>query len=252
MKKTFLNHAILSSYISRTSISGGDYSSFPKVVQSYFEHIFPETFEQIFFAKLTHSGEFRTGVSQPWFPITGMYYYLSDIPAFYREGKIKPLPILSIKARDFYYKGTGEVRIRLNSIIPMGTSKGPECNSASLLRYLSEMPLIPTVFLTSQNITWKEIDSSSAQITIRDKDLEEKGVFTFNDKGEIIKFEAEQRARGIKKGFSMDKWGGYFSNYKEFNGFKVPTEFVAEWNLPEGDFEYAKFKVDTLEYNKIS
>ncbi|GAH29613.1 unnamed protein product, partial [marine sediment metagenome] len=30
-----------------------------------------------------------------------------------------------------------------------------------------------------------------------------------------------------------------------------PTEFVAEWNLPEGDLEYAKFKVETLEYNKI-
>ena len=133
----------------------------------------------------------------------------------------------------------------------MGTSKGPECDSASLLRYLSEIPLIPTAFLTLQNLTWKEIDSSSVQITIQDKGLEEKCVFIFNDKGEIIKMEAEQRARGIKGGYSMDRWSGHFSNYKEFNGFKVPTEFVAEWNLPEGDLEYAKFKVDTLEYNKF-
>ena len=148
MKKTFLNHATLSSYINRSSISAADYSSFPGVVQNYFENIFPETFEQIFFAELTHSGEFRTSATHPWFPIKGMYYYLGDIPAFYWEGKIKPFPFLSIKARDFYYKGKGEVRVRLNSIIPFGTSKGPECDSASLLRYLSEMPLIPTAFLT--------------------------------------------------------------------------------------------------------
>jgi len=252
MKKIFLNHATLSSYINRTSISGGDYSSFPKIVQGYFEYVFPETFEQIFFAKLTHSGEFRTSATQPWFPIKGMYYYLGDIPAFYWEGKINPLPILSINTRDFYYKGIGEVRIRLNSLIPIGTSKDPECNSASLLRYLSEIPLIPTTFLTLQNITWEEIDSSSAKISILDKGLEEACIFTFNDKGEIIRMEAEQRARGVKKGFSMDKWSGHFSGYKELNGIKVPTEFIAEWNLPEGDFQYAKFKVETLEYNKIS
>ncbi len=134
----------------------------------------------------------------------------------------------------------------------MGTSKGPECNSASLLRYLSEMPLIPTTFLTLQNLSWKAIDSSSVQITIQDKGLEETCVFTFNEKGEIAKMEADQRARGVKKGYSMDRWCGHFSNYNEFNGIKVPTEFIAEWNLPEGDFQYAKFKVDTLEYNKLN
>ena len=251
MRKTFLNHATLSSYINRSSISAGDYSAFPPIVQKYFEHIFPETFEQIFFAKLTHSGKFRTSPTQPWFPIKGLYYYLGDIPGFYWEGKIKPLPILSIKARDFYYKGKGEVRVRLNSLIPMGTSKGPEVDSASLLRYLSEMPLIPTTFLTLQNLSWEEIDSSSAQITIQDKGLKENCVFVFNDKGEIIRMEAEQRARGVKKGFSMDKWSGHFSNYKELNGIKVPTKFIAEWNLPEGNFDYANFQVETLEYNKL-
>ena len=38
-------------------------------------------------------------------------------------------------------------------------------------------------------------------------------------------------------------------NYEEKNGVIIPTQAEVFWRLKEGDFSYAKFKVNTIEYN---
>ncbi len=248
MKKEILNDALISSQKEREPTSFEKLDTFPEIVQKYLRLVLKEGIEPIYYARLLHSGEFRTDPKQPWFSIKGFYHYLSEKPAFFWKGKIKPLPILVITARDFYYKGKGEVKIRLNKIIPMGKDTGPDMDKASLLRFISEMPLFPSVFLTANYIRWEEIDSTSARIFIEDEGLKAEGIFTFNEKGEIISFEAE-RARLTRSESSIDKWGGYYENYQDFGSFRVPTYFVGIWYLPEEDFEYVRFKVESIEFN---
>ena len=130
----------------------------------------------------------------------------------------------------------------------MGKFSGSETDEASLMRFISEMPIFPTVFLTNDSITWEEIDSNSAHIQIEDCGVKIGGIFYFNNKGEITKFVSE-RARIVKSSIFMDKWTGHFQNYKEFGGMKIPSYFIAEWNLREGDFQYAKFSVESIEFN---
>ena len=250
MKKAILEQARLDSQKDRTITSFKDISKYPETVQRYLRYSLLEGKESVYYAYLKHGGEFRTSPDQPWFPIKGEYHYLAYEPAFYWKGVIKPLPVLAISAKDFYFRGKGEMKIRLNRIIPLGTSTGPEMDEASLMRYVSETPLFPSVFLTSDFISWEEIDASSVRIILKDKGVKVEGIFTFNDKGEIIKYEST-RFRETKEGPQSTKWTGYFENYKDFHGFKIPTYFVAEWNLAEEDFQYVKFKVSSIEFNKL-
>jgi hypothetical protein len=248
MEKEILKLAIEKTSKDKTPLSFASLDNFPEPIQRYLRFALKEGSEPIYYAKLIHGGEFRTAANKPWFPIKGYYHYLADPPAFFWRGKIKPLPILSISARDYYYKGKGEVKIRLGGFIPMGKSSGPEINEASLIRFFSEMPLFPSVFLTSEYTTWQEIDSTSARLTFENEGLKVSGVFFVNDKGELVRVKAE-RATIVKKEVIMNKWTGYFSDFKTFGDVKVPTYFIAEWNLPEGDFQYAKFTVEELEFN---
>jgi len=248
MEKDVLTQAICSSSEKRSPLSFENLDNYPEPIQRYFRFALKEGTDPIFYAKLIHGGEFRTAQNQPWFPIKGYYHYLADPPTFFWKGKIKPLPFLSISARDYYYQGKGEVRIRLGGFIPMGKYSGLETNEAALIRFFSEMPIFPSVFLTNNYATWEEIDSHSARVTIEDRGLKVDGVFFINDKGELVRFEA-QRARVMKNEVHMDKWTGNFYDFKTFGDVKVPTYFIAEWNLPEGDFQYAKFTVEDLEFN---
>lgn len=250
MQKEILTQAAFYLKKERTKINFDNLESLPEPVQRYLKFSLEKDQEVIHYAKLVHGGEFRTGQNQPWFAIEGYYDYLSDEPAFFWKGKIKLLPILVISAKDFYYRGVGEVKIRLNTIIPIGKERGDAINKASLMRFLSEMPLFPTVFLTAPYISWEEIDGNSTRIFIENEGVKAEGIFTFNNKGEIIKFQSV-RARTVKKGVSHDKWTGHFSDYKKINNCMIPTRFIAEWNLKEVDFKYVNFKIGKVEYNKI-
>jgi hypothetical protein len=250
MRKVILEQARLDSQKEKIIITLDNLSRFPKLVQNYLLNSLKEGKEAIYYACLKHGGEFRTSPDQPWFPIKGKYYYLAYEPAFLWKGVIKPFPILSISARDYYFRGKGEMKIKLNRIIPIGKTTGLEMNEASLMRYVSEAPLFPSVFLTSDLITWEKRDSSTVKIMIEDKGVKAEGVFTFNDKYEIIRYDSI-RARDTKDGPIKTKWTGYFNEYRNFSGFRIPTYFVAEWNLNEGDFQYARFKLESIEYNHI-
>jgi hypothetical protein len=250
MKKSILSQALIDSQKKRYSISFANLSKFPEIVQSYLKNSLKENQESIFYAHLKHGGEFRTSLEQPWFPIKGEYHYLAYEPAFFWKGVIKPLPILAISARDFYFRGKGEMKIKLNGIIPLGKTTGPAMDEASLMRFVSEAPLFPSVFLSADYITWEEIDSTTAKVLIMDRGIKAEGVFTFNDKAEIIKYEST-RARDSKEGLISTKWTGYFSEYEELDGFKIPTYFVAEWNLPEENFQYVRFRVNSITFNRL-
>lgn len=250
MKKFILQQALLDSQKNRITISLDDVSKYPEVIQRYLRFSLEEGREAVYYAHLKHGGEFRTTPEQPWFLIRGEYHYLAYEPAFYWKGIIKPLPILAISARDFYFRGKGEMKIKLNGIIPLGKTTGPEMDEASLMRFVSEAPLFPSVFLSANYITWEEIDSTSAKVIIEHQGVRAEGIFTLNKKGEIIKY-SSTRARDTKDGPKPTKWTGYFGDYTDFHGFKIPTFFVAEWNLPDEDFQYVRFLVNSIDFNKL-
>ncbi|APV43938.1 hypothetical protein Dform_00583 [Dehalogenimonas formicexedens] len=191
---------------------------------------------------LKQTGQMR--FNQRWIKIEGDQYYSVSPPAFNWLARMKLGPAW-IAARDRYSNGKGNMLISILSTFPLFDVRGPEIDNASLLRYLSELPWLPTAFL-SGNITWKEIDDRNAAATFTDNGVTASGIFHFNDDDEVVAFISSGRFRNDTG--KMTPWSGTWSNYREFNGFRIPTEGNAVWNAPEGDFEYIRLKVETAEY----
>ncbi len=221
-----------------------DLNRLPPPVQRYLRKSIKEGTPFVSRVHLKQSGQMR--FNQRWIQIEADQYYSVTPPAFTWIAKMKLGPAW-VAARDRYSNGKGNMIIKVLSSLPLFDVRGPEMDHASLLRFLSELPWLPTAFL-SENITWKEIDDRAAEATITDGGVAATGTFHFNGTDEITEFTSPGRFRNETG--KIEPWSGTWSNYCEFGGFRIPTEGNAVWNAPEGDFEYVRLKVETAEFNQ--
>jgi len=234
------------------TFSFNDLEGLPEPVQRYFKYALRDGQEYIKFVRLKQIGEFRMKENQPWMSIKAEQYFTTEDPAFIWRVKSTVAPFIWIEGRDMYYQGKGNMLIKLLSTITAADATGSEMDISSLIRFLSETPWFPTALLPSDYIEWKEIDSNSAQAVIKDNGYTASGIFSFNEKGEIIKFVTNDRYMEVDGKYFKEQWGGYYGNYQEIEGMKIPTEAEVEWNLSDKDLQYAKLKITDIQYNILS
>ena len=80
-----------------------------------------------------------------------------------------------------------------------------------------------------------------------DKNLTIECVFYFNEEEQITQFKTKRY-----KDKTLENFTGYCGDYRTVDGMKVPFYLEAIWNLEFGDLNYAKFKIDRIDYNTPS
>jgi len=196
-------------------VSEADIEGLPEPVQRYLKHSQVIGKEKIGTIRLKQKGFIRTKEDQDWMPFEAEQYYTIDPPAFIWNATMKPAPFLSIKARDKYYEGKGNMLIKLLSLIKVADASGSEMDQGTLVRYLNEIMWFPTAYLNDY-IQWEPIDSNSAKATISYKGVTASAVLYFDEKGEMTNFVAE-RYRTVDGQYVMETWSTPLSEYKEVN-----------------------------------
>ena len=216
-------------------------SSLPEPVERYFRHCLKNGQPYINSARILHSGQFKTDLKKNWVDIKGEQYFTTAKPGFIWKGKTT-----MFTARDMYIEDTGRLVVSLFSLFNIVDGRGEKFNQGELLRWLGESVWFPTNLLPNKNLQWLPIDFSSAKLTFNCNNLSVFYIVTFNDKDEIAQIETER----FMGDTNLEKWIGQLSNYKEINGVMIPTKIEAVWRLKEGDFKYANFKLEKIEYDK--
>ena len=231
----------LSGNISNQAYNPTQIEDLPTPVKRYFNYSLNEGQKYISYLRLKHGGKFRTQPNQKWMTIKGEEYFTAEKPGFVWFGKV---PLVS--AKDSYYNGEGNLKIKLLSTIKLADAKGKEFDQGEIIRWLAEAPLFPTALLPSEKIKWEPIDNNSSKAILTDKNITVEGIFHFNEQGQIIEFNAKR----YKDGDAFEDWGGYYRDYREIDGIKIPFSIEVVWHLEAGDFSYAKFNIEEIEYNK--
>ncbi|MHA1503121.1 MAG: DUF6544 family protein [Candidatus Heimdallarchaeota archaeon] len=238
MKKDVKELFALSEEISNKIYSSDIIENLPKPIQRYLKYSLQENQPYISSVRLKHSGTFRP--NDKWLPIKGIEYFSAQKPGFVWLGKVP-----KVSAMDKYYAGEGKLVIKLLSFIKIAEAKGKETNQGELLRWLGEAPLFPTALLPSEHLKWEAIDYESAKVIFTDSDLTVDGIFNVNELGQITSFKAKRY-----KDTTLEDWTGYYKDYQTVENVKIPFYMEVEWNLSSGDYSYAKFTIDEIEYNK--
>jgi len=224
-----------------------DLEGLPGCVQKWLRYAQVVGKERITFVRSKQTARLRTKEGQPWMTANTKAYYSVTQPGFIWQAKIKAAPLVHIAGRDKYYQARGNMLIKPLSLFTAADASGKEIDQGSLLRYLAESVWFPTAALNNY-ITWEEINSNSATATMSYQGVTASGVFTFNEKGEVVSFLAERYMESQGK-FSLETWFIPLSHYQEFDGYKIPTRGEAIWKLDTGDFKWYQFELIDIEYN---
>jgi hypothetical protein len=196
---------------------------------------------------LKQVGRFRQGLDRPWMPMTAKQIYTISPPSFVWDARFKSMGLPLLRVRDECRSGRGRMYAKLAALITVFDVQGEKLDQGAMLRYLSEMIWFPTAFL-GENITWRAVDSHSADVQLVDAGKNVSGRMFFDDDGRPTNFTA-MRYREIDGDFSLDAWSTPITGYGVRAGLHLPTQGQAVWNLQSGDFVYVDLEIEEVEYN---
>lgn len=227
-----------------------DLNELPRPVQNWLKYSQVVGKERIVAVRTKQDVSMRLKADSSWMNAQVEQYFRTDEPGFIWTVDIKMVPLLHIVGRDRYIDGRGNMLIKLLSLKTVANGSGKEIDQGTLLRYLAETMWFPSAAI-SKYIKWEEIDSTSAKATMSYKGVTASGVFTFNEKGEVLSLVA-QRYGDFDGEYRMETWSVVTKGYKEFNGLNIPSEGDLIWKLKTGDFHWYHFKVKEMEYNQLT
>ncbi|MFO7862532.1 MAG: DUF6544 family protein [Salinivirgaceae bacterium] len=182
-----------------------------------------------------------------WYRAEAKQLFSVHEPAFIWTVRVPMSSLITVRGRDRFYKGKGEMLMKMNSIIKLGNEKGSKMDEGTLQRFLGEIVWFPSAALSSY-ITWERVESNVAKATMKYGGTVGEGYFYFNDDGDIERYVAN-RYKGNDTDAQKYDWIVRIIDYKEFEGVRIPVEMDATWRLEEGDWTWCKITLTDVRYD---
>ena len=132
----------------------------------------------------------------------------------------------------------------LLGIVPVArTGNNADHMRAAFGRYVAEAVFwTPAALLPGKHVRWEAIDESSARVIVTYSELEQAVDATVDAEGRLVKVVIQRWSNANpEKTFRSQPFGGYLSDYRTFDGFRLPTS-VEAGNHFETDDYFAFFK----------
>jgi len=225
-----------------------DIVGLPMPVQKYFRYCGYIGTPKMSYSKVVYQDvNFALGKDKPMIKIDYTQYNYVNKPnrIAYIDSRMYGIPFEGL---DSYIDGAGSMKGVIAKLYTLFHQTGKAMDKSSLVTFLSESLIVPNAALQDY-IVWEAIDDLHAKATISYYGISCSGIFTFNEKGEMLTFTTDDREAASMDGTSEKvKWLIVCNEYKEINGIKRPTVFQAIWNYDDGDLVYFDGKGIITEY----
>ncbi|TVQ02381.1 MAG: hypothetical protein EA359_12010 [Balneolaceae bacterium] len=184
-----------------------------------------------------------------WMPLDTYQYNFTSASARLAYMNARLAGFIPFEGRDRYHDGSGHMYGKLAKMVTVFDNKSKEVALGGAVILLAESLLEPTIAL-QKYITWEQGDSNTAIATLRNNNLEVSGRFFFNDRGEYIRFESDDRPFEISKGkYETKPFSITLDEYQAADGYRIPGRVYATWHLERGDFTYWDGRITGLRRN---
>lgn len=231
--------------VERDQFTIEDIRGLPEPVQKYFIHCgFIGTAQMSYMRAFYNDVGFVLNKDRPALKIDYTQYNFVEKPTriAYIDSSMYGVPF---EGEDIFINGTGEMKGVIAKTITLFDQKSEAMDQSSLVNCLAESLMMPSIALQDY-IKWESIDDEHAKATITYNGKSVSGIFTFNQSGEMIRFETNDRYIIETNGDSkLVKWTASCGNYRKHNGILKPSSLKAAWNYSNGD-EFVYFKGDNI------
>ncbi len=122
-------------------------------------------------------------------------------------------------------------------------------SQSQLITASADAVLMPSLYLQDY-VTLTPIDETRAECKITWGDLVASGTFTFNEVGEIIQFDTNDRYRDDNGENINLPWTVEYGSYQEVDGLRRPATIKIYWHMPDGSrFTYFECDNYTVSYD---
>lgn len=226
-----------------------DIQHLPRPVQSYLQYVGAVGKPRVQNFRAVFRGTMKRSMTGNWIDISSRQYDFFHDPArlFYIESAIYGIPFDGLH---MYIGDSATMQIKVASLVPLVHARGEKMNRAETVTLFNDMCLLAPATLIDTAIHWEAIDSLKVRATFTNKGNTITAVLSFNEKGEMTDFISNDRylsADGMT--YASYPWSTPVGNYTDYNGRKVAAYGEAIWHMPEGEYTYARFDLDAIEYN---
>jgi hypothetical protein len=194
--------------------------------------------QQIQEVRIGQRGTLRTSLTtERWMPFEAEHLVVPPARGFLWNARCQAAPLVHVRVRDALIDDVGSGQVSLFSALTVkAVAGGIEMNSGSLHRYLAEAVWYPTALLPQPGLEWTPIDAKRARATLSSGDTTVSLEFRFADSGEVSGIYTPGRWGAFEGGYRQVPWEGHFRDYRERNGFLVPTEGEVGWYTDNNDW----------------
>lgn len=157
---------------------------------------------------------------------------------------------IPFRAMHLYINYSASFQVKVAELFKVVDIRGEELTKAETVTLLNDMCLFAPGSLIDARLTWKEIDSLTAKVTLSNGKYIVSAILYFNEAGALINFVSDDRY-ALQDDGSLKQlpWVTPISDYKEIEGRMIPTYGKTIWKYTEGDFTYGVFKLKSIKYN---
>ena len=197
--------------------------------------------------RLTQAAEMRLERGARWTALDARQVIAAPVPGFAWVAEMRAGPLPLVRVIDRYVDGDGRLEIRALGAVRIGRDAGPEATLGEAQRYLAELPWAPDAILTNREITWTEtadgvtaaLETAGGTATVR---------FGFDAAGDIATMAAEARPAKLADGTVASlPWRGWFRDYAEIGGRRIPVQGEVGYVYPDGFESYWRGRVTGYE-----
>ncbi len=234
-----------------SAIEMSDTIGLPQPVKKYFSFSGVEGTNRVRFVKFKTDGQLKLTTDGNWMDGYAEEYLTIPNPSRNWIAEIKQSALITAYAHETYIEGEGENTVEFFAPSKFQVSHGYEYDISGLVTYLDDLILAPTA-LFSEKISWNQLTDSTAQLSITDYGHTISAICYFDESGRITKLTSSDRYRAVDDSAVQTDWTTTFKNYKQFNGFNIPTSIEYIWHLENEDFVYAKVDVIEVNYDEFN
>lgn len=227
-------------------ISAGSIASLPAPVRRWLTVAGVVGTTPVRAVRLTQRGKMRPQPEGEWIDATASQVFSVEPPAFVWSTSMDMMPLVTVLGADRYTAGHGRMHITAYGLVTITEAEGEQMDQGTALRYLAEICWFPTAAVSS-HISWKPVDSTTAQATLSYGGLSVSGLFTFGETGDVVGFEAE-RYMDREGGATLERWVITMEEHQTLSTYRIPVRSNVTWRLKEGDRTWFTVEIASIEY----
>lgn len=234
--------------LSTELLTEDDIAHLPIPIQNYIRYTKSVGQPKVKSVRAVFIGGIRGSLKEPYMQIRSLQYNFYQTPSryFYMTANKMGLPATGLH---LYNNQTATFEVMLLNWLPIISAKGEKMNQAETVTLFNDMCFIAPATLIDDRISWELIDNLTVKATYTNGDISISAALYFNESGEMVNFISSDRFETDGKKYLSYPWKTPVSQYKEINGYLLPSKAKLIYEKPDGDFTYGELEFKDVRYN---